>query len=137
MLQPRRTKYRKVQKGRNRGLAYAGDKVEQGQLGIKAVERGALTSREIEAARRAISRCMNRQGDLFIRVFPDKPITQKALGVRQGKGKGNVEYWVAPIQPGKIIFEIGGVATDIAKHAFELASAKLSVKTSIVERTIL
>lgn len=80
---------------------------------------------------------MNRQGDLFIRVFPDKPITQKALGVRQGKGKGNVEYWVAPIQPGKIIFEIGGVATDIAKHAFELASAKLSVKTSIVERTIL
>ena len=106
MLQPRRTKYRKVQKGRNRGLAYAGNKVEQGQFGLKAIDRGALTSREIEAARRAISRCMNRQGDLFIRVFPDKPITQKALGVRQGKGKGNVEYWVAPIQPGKIIFEI-------------------------------
>ena len=127
MLQPKRTKFRKVHKGRNRGLAQNGNAVEFGQYGLKATTRGQLTAREIEAARRTMTRSIKREGQVWIRIFPDKPITEKALGVRQGKGKGNVEYWVAVIQPGKILYEMGGVGEAEARHAFELAAAKLSV----------
>lgn len=137
MLQPKRTKFRKVHKGRNRGLAQTGNAVEFGQYGLKATTRGQLTAREIEAARRTMTRSIKREGRVWIRIFPDKPITEKALGVRQGKGKGNVEYWVAVIQPGKILYEMGGVGEAEARHAFELAAAKLSVKTTFVTRTIL
>ncbi|MGN1357100.1 MAG: 50S ribosomal protein L16 [Succinivibrionaceae bacterium] len=137
MLQPKRTKFRKVQKGRNRGLAQTGNSVEFGQYGLKAVTRGQLTSRQIEAARRTMTRYMQREGQVWIRIFPDKPITEKALGVRQGKGKGNVEYWVAVIQPGKILYEMGGVKEEVARNAFALAAAKLSVKTTFVSRTVM
>ena len=137
MLQPKRTKYRKTQKSRNRGLAYAGGTVAFGDFGLKAVTRGQITAREIEAARRAFTRAIQRKGQIFIRVFPDKPITEKALGVRMGKGKGSVEYWVCPIQPGKILFELGGIPEDLARHAFELAAAKLSVQTTVVTKAVL
>ena len=137
MLQPQRTKYRKTQKSRNRGLAYAGGTVAFGDFGLKAVTRGQITAREIEAARRAFTRAIQRKGQIFIRVFPDKPITEKALGVRMGKGKGSVEYWVCPIQPGKILFELGGIPEDLARHAFELAAAKLSVQTTFVTKAVL
>ena len=137
MLQPKRTKYRKTQKSRNRGLAYAGGTVAFGDFGLKAVTRGQITAREIEAARRAFTRAIQRKGQIFIRVFPDKPITEKALGVRMGKGKGSVEYWVCPIQPGKILFELGGLPEDLARHAFELAAAKLSVQTTFVTKAVL
>ncbi len=137
MLQPKRTKYRKTQKGRNRGLAYAGSDVSFGQFGLKAVTRGQITAREIEAARRAFTRAINREGQVYIRVFPDKPITQKALGVRMGKGKGTVEYWVCPIQPGKVLFELGGISEEKARHAFTLAAAKLSVQTTFVVKAVL
>ncbi len=137
MLQPKRTKFRKVQKGRNRGLAQNGNSVEFGQYGLKAVTRGQLTSRQIEAARRTMTRYIQREGQVWIRVFPDKPITEKALGVRQGKGKGTVEYWVAVIQPGKILYEMGGVKEETARSAFALASAKLSVRTTFVSRTVM
>ena len=137
MLQPKRTKYRKTQKSRNRGLAYAGGTVAFGDFGLKAVTRGQITAREIEAARRAFTRAIQRKGQIFIRVFPDKPITEKALGVRMGQGKGSVEYWVCPIQPGKILFELGGIPEDLARHAFELAAAKLSVQTTFVTKAVL
>ena len=137
MLQPKRTKFRKVHKGRNRGLALRGSTVDFGSIGLKSVERGRLTARKIEAASRAITRRAKRGGKIWIRVFPDKPITQKPLEVRMGKGKGNVEYWVAEIQPGKILYEIEGVSEEMAREAFALAAAKLPVKTTIVTRTVM
>ena len=137
MLQPKRTKFRKQHKGRNRGLANSGNKVSFGEFGLKSVERGRLTARQIEAARRAMTRHVKRGGKIWIRVFPDKPITQKPLEVRMGNGKGNVEYWVAQIQPGKMLYEMEGVAEDIAREAFRLAAAKLPLKTAFVTRTVL
>lgn len=137
MLQPKRTKYRKQQKGRNRGLALRGSAVSFGDFGLKAVERGRITSRQIEAARRAMSRYVKRGGKIWIRIFPDKPITQKPLEVRQGKGKGNVEYWVAQIQPGKVLYEIQGVTPEVAREALKLAAAKLPVLTEFVERVVM
>lgn len=134
MLQPKRTKFRKQQKGRNRGLATRGNAVSFGEYGLKAVGRGRITARQIESARRAMTRYIKRGGKVWIRIFPDKPITQKPLEVRQGKGKGNVEYWVALIQPGRMLFEMEGVAADVAKEAFRLASHKLPVETVFVER---
>ena len=124
-------------KGRNRGLAQAGNKVSFGEFGLKAVGRGRITARQIEAARRTISRSVKRGGKLWIRVFPDKPISKKPLEVRMGKGKGNVEYWVAPIQPGRVLYEIQGVSEVQAREAFRLAAAKLSVGTSFVKRSVL
>lgn len=135
MQQPKRTKFRKQFKGRNRGLALRGNKVSFGEYGLKAADRGRLNAREIEAARRAMSRALKRGGKMWIRVFPDKPITQKPLEVRQGKGKGNVEYWVALIQPGKVLYEVEGVSEELAREAFKLAAAKLSIKTTFVKRT--
>lgn len=137
MLQPKRTKFRKQQKGRNRGLATNGSKVSFGEYGLKTLERGKLTARQIEAARRAMTRHIKRGGKIWIRVFPDTPVTKKPLEVRQGKGKGNVEYWVAKIQPGKMLYEMEGVSEEIAREAFKLASAKLPVKTVFVTRTIM
>jgi large subunit ribosomal protein L16 len=135
MLQPKRTKFRKQFKGRNRGLAQRGNSVAFGEYGLKTVERGQLTAREIESARRAMTRFVKRGGNMWIRIFPDKPITKKPLEVRQGKGKGNVEYWVAQVQPGRMLYEIAGVTEEVAREAFKLASAKLSVKTSVIKRT--
>lgn len=137
MLQPKRTKFRKMRKGRNRGLAQSGNKVSFGQYGLKCVGRARITARQIEAARRAISRHVKRGGKIWIRVFPDVPITQKPLEVRMGSGKGNVEYWVAKIQPGKVLYEIEGVAEEIAREAFRLAAAKLPVPTVFVSRTVM
>ena len=137
MLQPKRTKFRKQFKGRNRGLASRGSSVSFGEFGLKATDRGRITARQIEAARRTISRSVKRGGRLYIRIFPDKPITNKPLEVRQGKGKGNVEYWVAQIQPGRILYEIEGVSEELAREAFGLAAAKLPIKTTFVKRTIL
>ena len=137
MLQPKRTKFRKQFKGRNRGLALTGNKVSFGHFGLKSVEAGRITARQIEAARRAMTRHIKRGGRIWIRIFPDKPITQKPLEVRQGKGKGNVEYWVAVIRPGTVLFEMEGVTEVIAKEALTLAAAKLPVKTIFVTRTIL
>lgn len=134
MLQPKRTKFRKQFKGRNRGIATRGNKVSFGEFGLKSKVLGRLTSRQIEAARRAIVRHVKRGGKLWIRIFPDKPVTKKPLEVRQGKGKGNVEFWVALVQPGRMIFEIEGVSEVLAKEAFELASSKLSVGTIFVSR---
>jgi large subunit ribosomal protein L16 len=137
MLQPKRTKFRKQQKGRNRGKANVGNKVSFGDFGLKATTRGRLTARQIEAARRAITRHVKRGANIWIRVFPDKPITKKPLEVRQGKGKGNVEYWVAQIQPGRMLYEIQGVDEELARAAFRLAAAKLPVRTAFTARTIL
>ncbi|MBV33562.1 MAG: 50S ribosomal protein L16 [Porticoccaceae bacterium] len=137
MLQPKRTKFRKMHKGRNRGLASRGSKVSFGEFGLKATGRGRLTARQIEAARRAISRHIKRGGKIWIRVFPDKPITQKPLEVRMGKGKGNVEYWVALIQPGRVLYEMEGVDENIAREAFALASAKLPISTTFVKRSVM
>ena len=137
MLQPKKTKYRKQFKGRNRGVATRGAAVSFGEYGLKSTERARITARQIEAARRAITRHIKRGGRLWIRIFPDKPITKKPLEVRQGKGKGPVEYWVALIQPGKILFEIEGVAEGLAREAFVLAAAKLPVKTVFIARTIM
>lgn len=137
MLQPKKTKYRKQMKGRNRGLALRGSKVSFGEFGLKAVERGRLTARQIESARRAMTRHIKRGGTVWIRVFPDKPITQKPLEVRQGKGKGSVEYWVAQIQPGKVLFEMEGVTREVAKEAFDLAKAKLPFKVMFEEREVM
>jgi large subunit ribosomal protein L16 len=135
MLQPKRTRFRKQFKGRNRGLAQRGNSVAFGEYGLKTLERGQLTAREIEAARRAMTRFVKRGGNIWIRIFPDKPITKKPLEVRQGKGKGNVEYWVAQVQPGRMLYEMAGVTEQVAREAFALASAKLSVKTSFIKRT--
>ena len=137
MLQPKRTKFRKQHKGRNRGLATTGSSVSFGEFGLKSTGRGRLTARQIEAARRTITRHVKRGGKLWIRVFPDKPITKKPLEVRQGKGKGNVEYWVAQVQPGSMLYEIEGVSEDLAREAFTLAAAKLPVSTSFVKRTVM
>lgn len=137
MLQPKRTKYRKQMKGRNRGLAQRGCKVSFGEFGLKSLERGRLTARQIEAARRAMTRHVKRGGKIWIRVFPDKPITQKPLEVRMGKGKGSVEYWVAQIQPGKVLFEMEGVTRELAMEAFDLAKAKLPFKVAFEERKVM
>ena len=136
MLQPKRTKFRKQQKGRNRGLASRGDRVSFGEFGIKATTRGPVTARQIEAARRAITRHVKRGGKLWIRIFPDTPVTGKPLEVRQGKGKGNVDHWAAKIQPGRVLYEIEGVSESVAREAFRLASAKLPVQTRFVSRTV-
>ena len=137
MLQPKRTKFRKMFKGRNTGLSHRGSTVAFGQFGLKSVGRGRMTARQIEAARRAITRKVKRGGKIFIRVFPDKPITEKPLEVRMGKGKGPVEYWVCEIKPGKMLYEIEGVSEELAREAFTLAAAKLPFKTTIVKRTIM
>lgn len=137
MLQPKRSKFRKQHTGRNRGLAQRGSSVSFGEYGLKATGRGRITARQIEAARRTITRRVKRGGKLYIRVFPDKPITKKPLEVRMGKGKGNVEYWVALVQPGRMLYEIEGVTEELAREAFKLASAKLPVATTFVKRTIM
>ena len=137
MLQPKRTKFRKMQKGRNRGLALRGSRVSFGEYALKATGRGRITARQIEAARRAMTRHIKRGGKIWIRVFPDKPITGKPLEVRQGKGKGNVEYWVAQIQPGRVLYEVEGVSEDLALEAFSLAAAKLPVQTTFVKRSVM
>ena len=137
MLQPKRTKFRKQFKGRNRGLATTGSKVSFGEFGLKAVERGRITARQIEAARRAMTRHIKRGGKIWIRVFPDVPVSKKPLEVRMGKGKGNVEYWVCKIQPGRVLYEMEGVNEDIAREAFRLAAAKIPFKTTFVSRTIM
>lgn len=137
MMQPKRTKYRKQQKERNRGNANRGNRVSFGQYGLKSTSRGRLTARQIEAARRALTRHVKRGGKVWIRVFPDKPITKKPLEVRQGKGKGSVEYWVAQIQPGRMLFEIEGVTEELAREAFALAAAKLPLTTTFDTREVM
>jgi len=137
MLQPKRTKFRKVHKGRNRGLAQSGNKVSFGEFGLKCADRGRITARQIEAARRAMTRHIKRGGKIWIRVFPDKPITTKPLEVRMGKGKGNVDYWVAQVQPGSMLYEMEGVSEELAREAFKLAAAKLPVKTVFVNRQVM
>ena len=136
MLQPARTKYRKQQKGRNTGIATRGSKVSSGEFGLKAVERGRITARQIEAARRAMTRHIKRGGRIWIRIFPDKPISHKPAEVRMGKGKGNPEYFVAEIKPGKMLYEMDGVNESLAREAFRLAAAKLPVKTTFTTRQI-
>lgn len=137
MLQPKRTKFRKQMKGRNRGAATRGNRVSFGEFGLRALGHARVTARQIEAARRAISRYVKRGGKLWIRVFPDKPITQKPLEVRMGSGKGNVEYWVALVQPGRVLFEIEGVSVELAREAFRLASAKLPMSTELIAREMM
>jgi large subunit ribosomal protein L16 len=136
MLQPARTKYRKQQKGRNTGIATRGNRVSFGEYGLKAIGRGRLTARQLEAARRTLSRHIKRGGRVWIRVFPDKPISRKPAEVRMGNGKGNPEYFVCEIQPGKIIFEMDGVDAALAKEAFALAAAKLPFRTTSVHRML-
>ena len=136
MMQPKRTKFRKQHKGRNTGLAQRGNAVSFGDYGLKAVERSRMTAREIEAARRAMTRYVKRGGQVWIRVFPDVPITKKPIEVRMGSGKGNVEYYVARVQPGKVLFEMEGVTEAIAREAFRLAASKLSVDTMFVKRQV-
>ena len=137
MLQPKRTKFRKQMKGRNRGLARRGSSVSFGEFGLKAIGRGRLTARQIEAARRAMTRYIKRGGKIWIRVFPDKPISKKPLEVRQGKGKGNVEYWVCQVQPGRMLYEMEGVTEEVAREAFRLAAAKLPFLTAFVTRQVM
>lgn len=137
MLQPKKTKYRKQMKLRNRGNAKAGTKVSFGEYGLKAISRGRITARQIEAARRAITRSIKRGGKVWIRIFPDKPVSKKPLEVRMGGGKGNVEYWVAQVQPGRMLYEIEGIPEDQARDALKLAAAKLPVQTAFVARTLL
>ena len=137
MLQPKRTKFRKQHKGRNRGLATSGNQVSFGEYGLKAKTRGRLTARQIEAARRAMTRYVKRGGKVWIRIFPDKPISKKPLEVRMGSGKGNVEYWVSEIKPGTMLYEMEGVSEEIAREAFRLAAAKLPVETTFVTRTVM
>ena len=134
MLQPKRTKYRKTQKGKMKGLSQRGNRLSNGMFGIKSLESKFITSRQIEAARIAATRYMKREGMLWIKIFPDKPITKKPLEVRQGKGKGNVEYWVAQVQPGRVLYEMEGVNEDVAREAFALAAAKLPIATAFVAR---
>jgi len=136
MLQPARTKFRKYHKGRNYGVATRGAKVSFGEFGLKAIDRGRLTARQIEAARRAMTRHIKRGGRIWIRIFPDKPISQKPAEVRMGNGKGNPEYWVAEIQPGKVLYEMDGVQEDVAREAFRLAAAKLPLRTIFVHRRL-
>ena len=134
MLQPKQTKFRKMHKGRNRGLAQNGSTIAFGKFGLKASTRGRITARQIESARRAMTRYIKRGGNIWIRIFPDKPITKKHLETRMGKGKGNVEYWVCPIKPGKVLYEMEGVDEDLAKEAFKLASAKMPISTTFIRR---
>lgn len=135
MLQPKRTKFRKQFKGRNSGMATCGNQVSFGDFGLKAMALGRITSRQLEAARKALVRSVRKGGKIWIRVFPDKPITKKPLEVRQGKGKGAVEYWVALVQPGRVLFEIEGISREMAIEAFSSAAAKLPIKVSFVDRT--
>lgn len=137
MMQPKRTKYRKQMKGRNRGLALTGNKVSFGEYGMKCTELGRISARQIEAARRVITRYVARGGKLWIRIFPDTPVTKKPLEVRMGSGKGNVEYWAAKVQPGKMLYELEGIPEDQAREAFRLAGDKLPVKSVFVRRTIM
>ena len=137
MLQPKTTKYRKQQKGRNRGFALRGNRVTFGEYALKSTARGRVTARQIEAARRAITRYVKRGAKVWIRIFPDKPVSKKPLEVRQGKGKGNVEYWVAQVKPGTVLYEMEGVSEEIAREAMRLASAKLPVRTTFVARKVL
>lgn len=137
MLQPKRTKFRKQHKGKNRGMAKGGDFVAFGDFGLKCVDRGRISARQIEAARRAMTRYVKRGGKIWIRIFPDKPITQKPVEVRMGKGKGNVEYWCANVQPGRVLYEMEGVTEDIAREAFRLAASKLPVRTTFVNRAVM
>ena len=137
MLQPKRTKFRKQMKNRNRGLAHRGSKVSFGEYGLKATGRGRLTARQIEAARRAMTRHIKRGGKIWIRVFPDKPITQKPLEVRKGEGNVKVEYLVAQIQPSKVLYEVQGVSEELAREAFTLAAAKLPIATTFVKRSVM
>ena len=137
MLQPKRTKFRKRHRGSMRGLAIKGSAVQFGDFGLKTLDAGYITARQIEAGRRAITRHLRRGGRVWIRIFPDKPITKKPLEVRQGKGKGNVEYWVAQIQPGRILYEMSGVEESLAEEAFKLAASKLPVSTKFVSRQII
>lgn len=137
MLQPKRAKFRKQHKGRNNGVAVRGSSVSFGEYGLKSTSRGRLTARQIEAARRSISRHVKRTGKMWIRIFPDKPVTKKPLEVRMGKGKGSVEFWVAQVKPGTMLYEIQGVPEQLAREAFTLAAAKLPIKTTFVARTIM
>jgi len=137
MLQPKRTKFRKQHKGRNKGVATSGTSVAFGEFGLRAQVRGRITARQIEAARRAMTRYVKRGGKIWIRIFPDKPISQKPLEVRMGSGKGNVEYWVVEIKPGRVLYEMEGVSESVAREAFRLAAAKLPLKTSFVTRTVM
>jgi large subunit ribosomal protein L16 len=137
VLQPKNTKFRKQMKGRLRGLAQRGSKVSFGEFALKATTGGRVTARQIEAARRAITRFVKRGAKVWIRVFPDKPISKKPLEVRQGKGKGNVEYWVAQIKPGTVLYEMEGVPEDQAREAMRLAAAKLPIRTTFASRTVL
>ena len=137
MLQPKRTKFRKMFKGKNRGFAQNGNRVSFGDFGLKAVERGRITARQIEAARRAMTRHIKRGGKIWIRIFPDVPISSKPLEVRMGKGKGNVDYWVSKVQPGTVLYEIEGVDEVLAREAFRLAANKLPIKTTFVARTVM
>jgi large subunit ribosomal protein L16 len=137
MLQPKRTKFRKQHKGRNRGLAQSGNSVAFGEYGLKATDRGRITARQIEAARRAMTRFVKRGGKVWIRIFPDVPVTKKPLEVRMGNGKGNVEYWVAKVQPGSMLYEIEGVDEATAREAFRLAAAKLGIPVAFVQRQVM
>jgi large subunit ribosomal protein L16 len=137
MMQPKRTKYRKQMKGRNRGLALTGNQVSFGEFGMKSTELGRISARQIEAARRVITRYVARGGKLWIRIFPDTPVTKKPLEVRMGSGKGNVEYWAAKVQPGKMLYELEGIPEELAREAFRLAGDKLPVKSIFVRRTII
>ncbi len=137
MLQPKRTKFRKQHKGRNNGIAVRGSSVSFGEFGLKSLDRGRITARQIEAARRTITRHVKRTGKMWIRIFPDKPITKKPLEVRMGKGKGSVEFWVAQVKPGTMLYEIQGVSEELARESFALAAAKLPIKTAFVARTIM
>jgi len=137
MLAPRKVKHRKQQKGRMKGIATRGNEVSFGHYGLKALEPGWISSRQIEAVRVAITRKVRKHGKMWIRIFPDKPITKKPLEVRQGKGKGSVEYWVALVQPGRMLFEMQGVPESLAREAFTLAAAKLPVKTTFATRTVM
>ncbi len=137
MLQPKRTKFRKMFKGKNRGLAQSGNKVSFGEFGLKATERGRVSARQIEAARRAMTRKVKRNGKIWIRVFPDVPISSKPLEVRMGKGKGNVDYWCSKVQPGTVLYEMEGVSEELAREAFRLAANKLPIKTTFVIRAVM
>jgi len=137
MLQPKRTKSRKQHKGKNRGLAQSGNSVAFGEFGLKATQRARVTARQIEAARRAMTRFVKRGGKIWIRVFPDVPVSKKRLEVRMGNGKGNVEYWVAKVQPGRVLYEMEGVTEAVAREAFRLAAAKLPVTTTFVTRQVM
>ena len=134
MLQPKQTKFRKMHKGRNRGLAQSGNTIAFGEYALKATTRGRITARQIESARRAMTRSIKRGGNIWIRIFPDKPITKKPLEVRMGKG--NVEYWVSLVQPGTVLYEMAGVSEEVAREAFQLAAAKLPVRTTFIKKAL-